>query len=95
MKSHHIHKVNENELLAGIFSLFFFIYIYPHFTDCGVPHIVQQILRNLDIVSLLRAQRVCVLWYNLIIFAPLWKELINKTVKSDKVWKELSEKRGW
>ena len=27
MKSHHIHKVNENELLAGIFSLFFFIYI--------------------------------------------------------------------
>ena len=99
MNTHHFIKLMRMnfwlEFSLLIHCFFSSRYIYPHFADRGVPHIVQQIFQNLDLPSILTAQCVCVLWYNLVIFAPLWKELINKTVKSDKVWKELSTKRGW
>ena len=48
-----------------------------------------------DVQSLFRAEGVCALWYDLIVSLPVWKKAIKRKVDSDKVWKGLSEKRGW
>ena len=79
-------------------------HVYTHIHTCthtcthsgkGLHHIAYKILSYLDARSLCRAEQVCSDWYRVIAEGLLWKKLIERKVKTDPVWRGLSERRGW
>ena len=61
----------------------------------GLDHVAENILSNLDVKSLVNAQCVSREWYCVIAAEMLWKELIQRQVRSDPQWRGLAERRGW
>ena len=41
------------------------------------------------------AELVCKEWYRVINVGMLWRKLIERKVRTDSMWKGLSERRGW
>ena len=69
---------------------------HTHTPGEGFHHITYKFLSYLDNPqSLCHAEQVCSEWYQIICEGLLWKKLIEKTVKTDSVWRGLSERRGW
>ena len=64
-------------------------------TEKGLDHVAETILSMLDAESLGWAQMVCKEWYRVISEGMLWKKLIERKVKTDSLWRGLSERRGW
>ena len=64
-------------------------------TGKGLDHIAENILSFLDATSLCAAERVCKEWYRVISDGMLWKKLIERKVRTDPLWRGLSERRGW
>lgn len=69
-----------------------FITILP---QRGLTHISERILSYLDARSLFMASCVCKEWRRIISEGYLWKKLIEKRVRSDKLWAGLVKRRGW
>ncbi|KAK3930719.1 F-box/WD repeat-containing protein 1A [Frankliniella fusca] len=61
----------------------------------GLDHVAETILSMLDAESLNWAQMVCKEWYRVISEGMLWKKLIERKVKTDPLWRGLSERRNW
>lgn len=61
----------------------------------GLDHVAECILSYLDADSLYSAERVCKEWYRVISEGMLWKKLIERKVRTDSLWRGLSERRGW
>nr|XP_006006930.1 PREDICTED: F-box/WD repeat-containing protein 1A [Latimeria chalumnae] len=61
----------------------------------GLDHIAESILSYLDAKSLCAAELVCKEWYRVTSDGMLWKKLIERMVRTDSLWKGLSERRGW
>ena len=80
-----------NSILMPMFHRDFITFL----TNKGLHHIAYKILSYLDAQSLCRAEQVCAGWYQLITDGMLWKKLISQKVQTDRVWRGLSERRGW
>ena len=65
------------------------------FTAKGLDHIAENILSFLDAKSLCAAEVVCKEWNRVISDGMLWKKLIERKVRTDPLWRGLSERRGW
>lgn len=61
----------------------------------GLTHISERILSYLDANSLFNASCVNREWRRIIREGFLWKKLIEKKVRSDRLWAGLSRRRGW
>ncbi|XP_071947725.1 beta-TrCP-like [Antedon mediterranea] len=61
----------------------------------GLDHIAESILSYLDAKSLCAAELVCKEWYRVISDGMLWKKLIERMVRTDTLWRGLSERKGW
>uniref|UniRef100_A0A8C4QN38 Beta-transducin repeat containing E3 ubiquitin protein ligase n=1 Tax=Eptatretus burgeri TaxID=7764 RepID=A0A8C4QN38_EPTBU len=61
----------------------------------GLDHLAENILSYLDARSLCAAELVCKEWYRVISDGMLWKKLIERMVRTDSLWRGLSERRGW
>jgi len=59
----------------------------------GLDHIAENILSYLDDNSLRNAELVCKEWRRVIADGMLWKKLIERKVRTDSLWRGLSEKR--
>jgi len=69
---------------------------HTHTSGSGFQHITYEILSYIDDAqSLCYAEQVCRDWYHVVGEGLLWKKLIEKKVKTDSVWRGLSERRGW
>ena len=69
---------------------------HTHTLGQGFHIVIYNILSYLDDArSLCRAEQVCSDWYQVISKGLLWKQLIERTVETDSVWRGLSERRGW
>lgn len=69
-----------------------FISILP---QRGLKHISERILSYLDARSLYMASSVCREWRRIIREEYLWKKLIERKVKTDRLWAGLVRRRGW
>lgn len=65
------------------------------YLEKGLDHVAESILSYLDSVSLCAAELVCKEWYRVISEGMLWKKLIERKVRTDSLWRGLSERRGW
>uniref|UniRef100_A0A8C5KWV8 F-box/WD repeat-containing protein 11-like n=1 Tax=Jaculus jaculus TaxID=51337 RepID=A0A8C5KWV8_JACJA len=73
-------------------------YHHGHINSClpeGLGHIAENILSYLDARSLCAAELVCKVWQGVISEGMLWRKLIEGMVRTDPLWKGLSERRGW
>lgn len=61
----------------------------------GLEHIAENILSFLDARSLCSAELVCREWHRVISEGMLWKKLIERMVRTDPLWKGLSERHQW
>lgn len=61
----------------------------------GLTHISERILSCLDANSLFKASCVCREWRRIIREGFLWKKLIEKKVRSNRLWAGLVRRRGW
>lgn len=61
----------------------------------GLDHVAENILSYLDDSSLRNAELVCKEWRRVIADGMLWKKLIERKVRTDSLWRGLSERRGW
>ncbi|XP_046851362.1 F-box/WD repeat-containing protein 11-like [Xenia sp. Carnegie-2017] len=61
----------------------------------GLHHIAENILSYLDAKSLCAAELVCREWSRVINDGMLWRKLIERKVRTDSMWKGLSERKGW
>ena len=69
---------------------------HTHTSGSGFQHITYGILSYIDDAqSLCCAEQVCRDWYHVVGEGLLWKKLIEKKVKTDSMWRGLSERRGW
>lgn len=64
-------------------------------TAQGLDHIAENILSFLDARSLCSAELVCKEWQRVISEGMLWKKLIERMVRTDPLWKGLSERHQW
>ena len=55
----------------------------------------ENILSYLDAKSMCAAELVCKEWYRVINDGMLWRKLIDRKVRTDSMWKGLSERKGW
>lgn len=69
-----------------------FITILP---QRGLKHISERILSYLDARSLYMASCVCREWRRIIREGFLWKKLIERKVRTDRLWAGLVRRRGW
>ena len=61
----------------------------------GLDHIAEKILSYLEGRALKEAELVCKEWHRVIADGLLWKKLIERKVRTNPLWKGLSERRGW
>ncbi|XP_050716778.1 beta-TrCP-like isoform X1 [Eriocheir sinensis] len=61
----------------------------------GLDHVAEKILGYLDAKSLREAELVCKEWHRVIADGLLWKKLIERKVRTDPLWRGLSERKGW
>lgn len=61
----------------------------------GLTHVSERILSYLDAKSLYNASLVCKEWRRIVREGFLWKKLIERKVRSDRVWAGLVRRRGW
>ena len=61
----------------------------------GLHHIAEQILSYLDARALCSVELVCREWRRVSADGQAWKRLIQRKVRTDSMWRGLSEKRGW
>lgn len=71
------------------------INILFYFAAKGLDHVAENILSYLDAKSLCSAELVCKEWNRVIQDGMLWKKLIERMVRTDPLWRGLSERRGW
>lgn len=64
-------------------------------SEKGLHHIAENILSYLDAKSLCAAELVCREWSRVINDGMLWRKLIERKVRTDSMWKGLSERKGW
>ncbi|CAD5229441.1 unnamed protein product [Bursaphelenchus okinawaensis] len=55
----------------------------------------ENVLSHLDAKSLVASAAVSRTWRNKIANCMLWRKLIERRVRTDSVWRGLSDKRGW
>jgi len=72
-----------------------FFFSFPPPPARGLDHIAENILSYLDARSLCAAELVCKEWYRVTSDGMLWKKLIERMVRTDSLWRGLSERRGW
>lgn len=65
------------------------------FSEKGLDHVAEKILGYLDAKSLREAELVCKEWHRVIADGLLWKKLIERKVRTDPLWRGLSERKGW
>lgn len=65
------------------------------FSEKGLDHVAEKILSYLDAKSLREAELVCKEWHRVIADGLLWKKLIERKVRTDPLWRGLSERKGW
>lgn len=65
------------------------------FAEKGLDHVAEKILSYLDARSLREAELVCKEWHRVIADGLLWKKLIERKVRTDPLWRGLSERKGW
>lgn len=70
-------------------------YSSAFFSAQGLDHIAENILSFLDARSLCSAELVCKEWQRVISEGMLWKKLIERMVRTDPLWKGLSERHQW
>ena len=70
-------------------------YQLPSFSEKGLDHVAEKVLSYLDGQSLKEAELVCKEWQRVVADGLLWKKLIERKVRTDPLWKGLSERRGW
>ncbi len=61
----------------------------------GLSHLAENVLSYVDAKSLCSCELVCREWRNVVSEGMLWKKLIERKVRTDSLWKGLSDKRGW
>ena len=86
---------DQQGMLNGIFQPMLqrdFISLFS-LKDCS--HLSELILSYLDAKGLCRAELVCEKWKTVIVEGNLWKKLIERKVRTDELWKDLSIKRSW
>lgn len=76
-------------------QIIFFIIFFFSPPARGLDHIAENILSYLDAKSLCAAELVCKEWYRVTSDGMLWKKLIERMVRTDSLWRGLSERRGW
>lgn len=64
-------------------------------SEKGLDHVAEKILSYLDAKSLREAELVCKEWHRVIADGLLWKKLIERKVRTDPLWRGLSERKGW
>lgn len=69
-----------------------FITLLPQY---GLTHLSERILSSLDASSLDQASQVCQEWQRIIREGFLWKKLIEKKVRSDRLWAGIVKRRGY
>ncbi|KAK7082864.1 hypothetical protein SK128_020923 [Halocaridina rubra] len=69
-----------------------FIFLLP---TKGLDHVAEKILSYLDAKSLREAEMVSKEWNRVIADGLLWKKLIERKVRTDPLWRGLSERKGW
>lgn len=72
-----------------------FLFFFPPCSAQGLDHIAENILSFLDARSLCSAELVCKEWQRVISEGMLWKKLIERMVRTDPLWKGLSERHQW
>lgn len=61
----------------------------------GMSELAKNILGYLDADSLRNAEQVCRGWHNVINNGMLWKSFVENQVRTNSMWRGLSERRGW
>ncbi|KAK2703569.1 hypothetical protein QYM36_018031, partial [Artemia franciscana] len=61
----------------------------------GLDHVAENILSYLDAESLRSAEQVCKEWRRVVAEGMLWKKLIERRVRTDSLWRGLSERKDW
>lgn len=72
-----------------------FLFVCSANAEKGLDHIAESILSYLDADSLKAAELVCKEWLRVISEGMLWKKLIERKVRTDLLWRGLSERREW